>query len=80
MIRTIEVEIDETGRIHPTEPTTELPKGRALLTSQLDPDIECYLLSEASLAVDWLRPEEDEAWAHLQPEKLNNNATSLPPV
>ena len=26
------------------------------------------LLSEASLAVDWDRPEEDEAWSHLQPE------------
>ena len=24
------------------------------------------LLSEKSLAVDWLRPEEDAAWAHLQ--------------
>lgn len=23
------------------------------------------LLSESSLARDWLRPEEDEAWAHL---------------
>ena len=67
MIRTIEVEIDETGRIHPTEPTTDLPKGRALLTWQTGPDITCALLSEASLAVDWLTPEEDEAWAYLQP-------------
>jgi hypothetical protein len=23
------------------------------------------LLSKASLATDWLRPEEDEAWSHL---------------
>jgi len=26
-------------------------------------------LSEAALAEDWNRPEEDEAWAHLQPGK-----------
>jgi hypothetical protein len=27
------------------------------------------LLSEQSLAKEWLTPEEDEAWAHLQPVK-----------
>ena len=27
---------------------------------------ECYLLSEKALSVDWNRPEEDAAWAHLQ--------------
>ncbi len=26
---------------------------------------DCALLSEAALAVDWLRPEEDEAWRYL---------------
>jgi hypothetical protein len=26
-------------------------------------------LSEAALAIDWMRDEEDEAWAHLQPGK-----------
>lgn len=30
---------------------------------------ECAQLSEAALAVDWLRPEEDAAWAHLQSAK-----------
>jgi hypothetical protein len=29
---------------------------------------EHCLLSEAAFAVDWNRPEEDEAWSHLQPE------------
>jgi hypothetical protein len=28
-----------------------------------------WLLSEAVLAEDWNRPEEDEAWAHLQPAR-----------
>jgi hypothetical protein len=31
-----------------------------------DEAISGTLLSERSLAVDWLRPEEDAAWAHLQ--------------
>lgn len=30
---------------------------------------ESALLGEAALAVDWLRPEEDAAWSHLQSEK-----------
>jgi len=32
-------------------------------------DDELALLSEAALAEDWLRPEEDKAWAHLQPTR-----------
>jgi len=28
--------------------------------------LESALLSEAALADDWNRPEEDEAWSHLQ--------------
>ncbi len=66
---TIEVEIDSFGVIHPKDPATELPQGHALLTWQTEPDRETMLLSEAALAVDWLRPEEDEAWAYMQPEK-----------
>lgn len=30
---------------------------------------ETMFLSEPALAKDWDRPEEDEAWAHLQPDK-----------
>ena len=29
--------------------------------------METALLSEPSLAEDWLTPEEDAAWSHLQP-------------
>jgi hypothetical protein len=36
-------------------------KSRELQQEQL----EISLLSEASLAKDWLTPEEDEAWQHL---------------
>ena len=40
-----------------TKPDSKLPN---------DEVVSGALLSEKSLAVDWLRPEEDAAWAHLQ--------------
>jgi uncharacterized protein YqcC (DUF446 family) len=69
LTKVIEVEIDDTGTIRPMAPATSLPHGRALLVWQADPTGETALLSEASLAVDWLRPEEDEAWAYMQPDR-----------
>lgn len=69
MLKTIEVEIDAKGHVHPLEPVGRLPPGRALLTL-LSPAVDdTLLLAERALAEDWLRPEEDAAWAHLQPEK-----------
>ncbi len=66
MRQTIEVQIDAQGHIYPTEALPPLFQGRALLTL-LDPvSHETYLLSEQALAEDWLKPEEEEAWAHLQ--------------
>lgn len=69
MLQTIEVEIDETGHIHPLEPVQPFPVGRALLTLLTPSADETMQLAEAALAEDWLKPEEDEAWAHLQPGK-----------
>ena len=66
MRRTIEVEIDDADGIHPVEPIAKLPSGRALLSWEISGDLETALLSERSLAADWLRPEEDEAWAYMQ--------------
>jgi hypothetical protein len=43
---------------------------RALVTVLHEPAAvpgEAALLTEAALAVDWSRPEEDAAWSHLQP-------------
>lgn len=69
MLQTIEVEIDATGHIHLLEPVQSLPVGRALLTL-LKPSVdETLKLAEAALAEDWLKSEEEEAWAHLQPGK-----------
>jgi len=69
MAHTVEVEIDDLGGIHPLQPDAKLPAGRALLTWPTSEKSLGYLLSEKSLAEDWLRPEEDAAWAYLQPEK-----------
>ncbi|HEX9591771.1 MAG TPA: hypothetical protein VGB12_00220 [bacterium] len=69
MLQTIEVEIDASGRVHPLEPLSRLPAGRALLILLTPAGDETALLAEAALAEDWLKPEEDAAWAHLQPDK-----------
>jgi len=70
MIRTVEAVIDEDGNIRLLEPIHPSKARRALVTI-LDEQpaarvSETALLSEAALAQDWNRPEEDEAWAHLQ--------------
>jgi hypothetical protein len=68
MTRTLEVEIDESGNIHPLDATIKPPAGRAILSWPDSEDIYPALMSEAALS-DWLSPEEDAAWAHLQPDK-----------
>ena len=67
MLQTIEVEIDAQGQVHPVGLNKPLPPGRALLTLLTPPANEESLLSESALAEDWLKPEEDKAWAYLQP-------------
>ena len=73
MIQTVEGVIDSNGVVRLLEPVDvgrprralvmilqELPEGDSRATA---------LLAEKSLAVDWNRPEEDLAWAHLQSVK-----------
>ena len=70
MLKTIEVTIDKTGHLHCVEFGQTIKPGRALLT-WLEPDTayEPALMAEAALSQDWLNPEEDVAWAHLQQGK-----------
>jgi hypothetical protein len=73
MIRTVEAVIDEQGNLRLLEPV-RLPSARRALVTILDdhPALgtsECALLSEAGLAEEWNRPEEDEAWSHLLPQQ-----------
>ena len=71
MIQTIEAVIDEEGRVQLLE-DVRLPEARRALVTILEEEpaaevSETALMSEQSLAEDWNRPEEDEAWSHLQP-------------
>ena len=74
MLNAIEAYV-ENGRIGLSEPIPSWvdPSTKIIVlfsNSQViqprDETISGLLLSEQSLAVDWLRPEEDAAWAHLQ--------------
>ena len=70
MIRTVEAVIDEEDNVRLLEPVHLPSSRRALVTILEDRQVagarETALLSEAALAEDWNRPEEDEAWRHLQ--------------
>ncbi|MEX2287818.1 MAG: hypothetical protein WD648_12060 [Planctomycetaceae bacterium] len=73
MIRTVEGVIDKEGIVRLLEPIPLTGSRRALVTIlDEEPGIhpnETALLSEASLAEDWNRPEEDAAWSYLQQAK-----------
>jgi hypothetical protein len=70
MIQTVEAIIDPDGKVLLLEPIQLKEPRRALVTILEDEPAskvpETALLSEQSLAEDWNRPEEDEAWSHLQ--------------
>jgi hypothetical protein len=72
MIHTFEAVVDAHGNVRLLEPVRLQEARRALVTILDDAPAatasEAALLSEAALAQDWNRPEEDEAWSHLQQE------------
>jgi predicted DNA-binding antitoxin AbrB/MazE fold protein len=65
MGKTIEAEIDAQGNIRPKEPVSLRPGARVLITIVESEGVETALLSEAALATDWSRSEEDAAWSEL---------------
>ena len=71
MTKIIEAVIDEQGNVSLLEPVQLSKPQRAFVTIlSAEPDTaETALLSEAALAEDWNRPEEDAAWAHLQQDQ-----------
>jgi len=74
MIQTVEAVIDEQGKVQLLQAIELSVPRRALVTILLDEGPtpfagETALLSEAALAEDWDRPEEDVAWSHLQSGK-----------
>jgi hypothetical protein len=73
MIRTLEGIINEDGTVRLLE-GIRLPAARRALVTVLEEEPagqpgETAFLSEAALGEDWNRPEEDAAWAHLQPDR-----------
>jgi hypothetical protein len=67
-MRTIPAEVDAKGNIRPKEPVSLAPGAQLLITVVREsPASETALLSEESLTADWNRPEEDAAWADLEP-------------
>ena len=69
MMFTVEATIDVSGNVKILQPVSITSVRRALLIILDEPSptiAETALLSEAALAEDWLRPEEDEAWSYLQ--------------
>ncbi|GAB4456680.1 MAG: hypothetical protein OHK0029_15080 [Armatimonadaceae bacterium] len=79
-METVEATVDEQGNIHLLEPLRKGRQRRALITildepprpireTKLPSAPDTALLSEPALFVDWNRPEEEEAWDHLQSEQ-----------
>ena len=70
-MRTVEAILEPSGEVRLVEQIRVPSPRRALLTIlEESPSVnDTALLSEAALAEDWNRPEEDTAWAHLQPDK-----------
>ena len=69
MLTTFEAVIDELGNVKILEPVPHQGARRALVVVFDEPALpiaETALLSEAALAEDWNRPEEDEAWSYLK--------------
>jgi hypothetical protein len=70
-MKTVEAVIEPNGEVHLIEPVRVRSPRRALVTIREEaPTVhDAALLSEAALAEDWSRAEEDAAWAHSQPGK-----------
>ena len=76
MIRTVEAIIDEQGTVLLQEAVALTGPRRVLVTILEEEPYSngTALLSEAALAEDWHRPEENAAWSHLQPVSSTGEA------
>jgi len=70
-MKTVEAVLETNGEVRLMEPVQVSSPRRVLVTilEEAPATSEAALLSEAALAEDWNRTEEDAAWAHLQPVK-----------
>ena len=69
MDRLYEAVVEADGRIRVNTPV-HLENGLRVLVAiphtELDTAVSGIALSKPALSADWNKPEEDEAWAHLQ--------------
>ena len=71
-LKSVEAIIERDGEVRLKEPIHLNNPCRAIVTILDETEemvSEIALLSEASFSEDWNRPEEDEAWAHLQKDR-----------
>jgi hypothetical protein len=70
-MKTVEAVIETNGEVRLIEPVQVSSPRRALVTilEEAPAPHDTAWLSEAALAEDWNRAEEDAAWAYLQPGK-----------
>jgi hypothetical protein len=71
MLQSFKAILDNHGQLHLLENIKMPPRARVIVTfvdeTMLDREsMANSLLSEESLAKEWLSPEEEEAWKHLQ--------------
>ena len=66
MMQAVQATIDPQGYLRYTEPV-RMDAPRQALIIFLDEGNETALLAQSALARDWMKPEEDAAWEHLQP-------------
>ena len=71
MLQSFKAILDDHGHLHLFE-QVKMPRRARVIVTILDEtasdreSLENSLLSEESLAKEWLSPEEEEAWKHLQ--------------
>lgn len=71
MLKTVEGILERDGRLRLRE-KMRFSRVRRVLVTFLDDESDATesqnssILSESTLSTDWNRPEEDEAWQHLQ--------------
>jgi len=69
MLIAVETIIEKNGEVRLQKPIRLSSPRRAIITildADSDAISETALLSEAVLSEDWNRPEDEEAWSHLQ--------------
>lgn len=72
MLTTLKATIDKNKKIN-FEEKIDFNVPQVVLVTFLteEPKNSTAILSEQMLAKDWLRPEEDKAWSHLQKDLLS---------